>query len=167
VVPDHFTRDELPDACAPMLGRVNAPGPHHLLAWVDLARCVARSAIAQLELDDSPDSVALLEEMTSPSFVLLDHVTRRAAAATTIEALHAKADIYGRMGDRMLATVSRADRDRVEQMIEPWNERARAVYRKIIALGDAHPELSWNPGVRLAIRDSERHLAAPIATRED
>ena len=178
--PDEFSVYELPEPCEPMLDRVNARGPQRLPAWVELARCVANAAIAQLELDDSADSVALLEEMTGPSFVLLDHVTGKADVATKISALRAKADLYTQMGGLMLATVAQpttsrakawrhyeARRAKIEDMIEPWNERATATHRRIVALGEAHPELASNPEVRLAIRNSERQLSVPIATRED
>ena len=175
-----ITVEETPERCYESLERVNAPTlDEQVSGRIDLASCVADEALAPLELTDQPESVIVIDEMMGPAFWLLDEAMSRGDTAVRVAALRTKADIFGRMGTRMLATVAPSrsatfdaalQRERrlqiVGRMVEPWEERARQTHAQIVALGDAHPELLQDPAAQLAILDSERRLAIPIATRE-
>jgi hypothetical protein len=162
--------EETPELCRSSLPRVNAPALADQIAGrIELASCVADAAFAPLALTDRPESVVVLDEMVGPAFVLLDEAMSRGDAAAKIAALRVKADIYARMGARMIATVPPQNAHRrhdVEVMIEPWQVRARRTHQRIVDIGDAHPELQNDPAARLAILDSERKAATPIAQRD-
>ncbi len=171
--------DEAPGPCHTILERVNAPGlPQQLAGRIELASCVADQAIFPIELSDERESVAIIEELVGPAFHLLDQVMAAGGAATKIAALRVKADIYTRMGARMMATVTvptnmsgkaaeQYDTRRriVRELIEPWQDHGRVTHERIVVIARAHPELQRNKVVQLAINDSERKLATPIATR--
>lgn len=174
-----INENEAPDPCHSILVRVNAPSLAQQLAGrIELASCVADQAIVPIELNDEPESVAIIDELVGPAFTLLDQVMANGDAATKIAALRVKADIYARMSARMLATVTmpanmsgkaaaRYDTRRriVREWIEPWQDHGRMTHERIVVIARAHPQLQRNKVVQLAINDSERKLATPIATR--
>ena len=172
--------DEAPDECHALLPRVNAVSLAQQLAGrIELASCVADHAIIPIELDVGAESVVLIDELICPAFTLLDQVMANGDAATKIAALRLKAEIYTRMGARMMATVpapanmsgraaARHDtlRRSTLEMIEPWEDLGRVTHQRIVDIARVHPELQRNKAVLVAVNDSERKLATPIAMRE-
>ncbi|MBA3458485.1 MAG: hypothetical protein H0T46_00880 [Deltaproteobacteria bacterium] len=168
-----------PARCRPMIKRTQVPSlTQQLPARIALASCVADAAMQPLQLIDGQESVLAIEQATAPAFALLDNVIDVGDASVKIVALRNRADLYGQMSAKMMMTVpplmtntpeAAALRDTrkqiVEGMVEPWKEMARSNHQAIVDLGRHHPELVKNPVAQTAIRDSERQLAIPVATR--
>lgn len=162
-----ITAEETPERCYASLPRVNGANLDDQIAGrIDLASCVADEALAPLELTDQPESVAVIAEIVGPAFVLLDEAMSRGGAAARVTALHLKGDIYRRMSARMMATAPPARASLVARWVEPWDARARQTHQAVVDLGNEHPELLEEPATRVAIFDSERKLAVPVAARE-
>jgi hypothetical protein len=168
-----------PARCRPMIKRTQAPSmTQQLAARIALASCIAEAAVQPLQLIDGPESVLAIEEAVKPAFALLDNVIDVGDAGVKIIALRTRADLYGQMSAKMrmsvpplvtntpeAAALHDTRKQIVEGMIEPWRELARSNHQAIVDLGRHHPELAKNAVARTAIRDSERQLAIPVATR--
>ena len=168
-----------PARCRPMIKKTQVPSLKlQLPARIALASCIAEAAMQPLQLIDGQESVLAIEEAVAPAFALLDNVIDVGDASVKIVALRTRADLYGQMSAKMMMTVpplmtntpeAAALRDTrkqiVEGMIEPWKELSRSNHQAIVDLGKNHPELGKNPVAQTAIRDSERQLAIPVATR--
>jgi hypothetical protein len=171
--------EDTPVRCRPMIKRTQVPSlTQQLPARIALASCMADAAMQPLKLIDGQESVVAIEEAVKPAFALLDNVIDVGDAAVKIVALRTRADLYGQMGAKLMMTVpplmtntpeAAALRDTrkqiVEGLIEPWKEMSRSNHQAIVDLGRHHPELVKNPVAQTAIRDSERQLAIPVATR--
>jgi hypothetical protein len=172
--------DDSTQRCKPMVKRTMVPSlPQQLSARIALAGCIADARMQPLQLIDSQESILAIEDAVAPAFALLDNVMDVGDASVKIVALRTKADLYTQMGSRMSTTVpapvgntpeAMALRDTrkqiVDGMIQPWRDRGREMHQAIVDLGRGHPELQRNPVAQTAIRDSERQLAIPVATRE-
>lgn len=168
-----------PARCRPMIKRTQVPSmTQQLPARIALASCIADASMQPLKLIDGQESVLAIETAVAPALALLDNVIDVGDAAVKIVALRTRADLYGQMGAKMMTTVpplmtntpeAAALRDTrkqiLEGMVEPWKELSRSNHQAIVDLGRHHPELVKNPVVQTAIRDSERQLAIPVATR--
>jgi hypothetical protein len=145
---------------------------------IALATCLSDARASELTLIDGQESVLALEKASEQAFAMLDNVADVGDAAVKIMALRAKADLYAALAARMASTVPPAAsstpeaaalrdtrRQIVEGMIQPWRERARELHETIVEIGRKNPQLARNPVAQTAIRDSERQLAVPVATR--
>lgn len=171
--------EDLPERCKLLAKRTAVPTlAQQLSARIALASCLGDARTQPLQLIDGQESVIALEQASEQAFAILDNVIDVGDAAVKIMALRAKADLYTALSAKMAATVpSPADsspeaaalrdtrRQIVEGMVQPWRERGRELHEAIVELGRTHPELARNPVAQTAIRDSERALAVPVATR--
>jgi len=150
-----------------------------LSARIALAGCISDARMQPLQLIDSQESILALEEANAPAFALLDNVIEVGDANAKIMALRAKAQLYTAMGAKMALTVPPATdnspeamalkdtrKQIVDGMMQPWRDRGREMHTMIVQLGRVHPELQRNPVAQTTIRESERQLAIPVATRE-
>lgn len=171
--------EDLPERCKLLAKRASVPSlAQQLTGRIALATCLADARQSSLELIDGQESVLALEAASEQAFAMLDNVVDVGDASVKIIALRAKADLYSALVTKMLMTVPpRADasaesqalqdtrRQIVEGMVQPWRDRGRELHQTIVELGRTHPELAKNPVAQTAIRDSERQLAVPVATR--
>ncbi len=171
--------EDLPERCKLLAKRTAVPSvAQQLTARIALATCLADARTASLSLIDGQESVIALEQSSEQAFAILDNVIEVGDAAVKIMALRAKADLYTALAAKMASTVpAPADgspeaaalrdtrRQIVDGMIQPWRDRGRELHEAIVELGRTHPELAKNPVAQTAIRDSERQLAVPVATR--
>lgn len=171
--------EDLPERCKPIAKRANVPSrAQQLTGRIALASCLADARASGLELIDGQESVIALEQAAEQSFAMLDNVAEVGDAGVKVSALRAKADLYTTLAAKLAATVPPAldatpesaalhdmRRQIVDGMIQPWRDRNREAHQAIVDLARAHPELARNPVAQTAIRDSERVLAVPVATR--
>ena len=171
--------EDLPERCKLLAKRTSVPSmTQQLSARIALASCLADARSSALQLIDGQESVLALEQAAEQAFAILDNVVEVGDPAVKIMALRAKADLYTAMSGRMAGTVPPAAsatpeaaalrdtrRQIVEGMIQPWRERGRELHEAIVELGRKNPQLARNAVAQTAIRDSERQLAVPVATR--
>jgi hypothetical protein len=171
--------EDLPERCKVLAKRTTVPSlVQQLSARIALATCLADARGSALQLIDGPESVLALEQAAEQAFAILDNVVDAGDPAAKIMALRAKADLYAAMSARMASTVPPAAsataeaaalrdtrRHIVEGMTLPWRDRGRELHEAIIELGRKNPQLARNPVAQAAIRDSERQVAVPVATR--
>ena len=171
--------EDLPERCKLLAKRTSAASlALQLSSRIALATCLADARSAPLQLIDGPESVLALEQAAEQAFAILDNVAEVGDPAVKILALRAKADLYAAMAARMASTVPPAAsatpeaaglrdtrRQIVEGMTMPWRERGRELHEAIVELGRRNPQLARNAVAQSAIRDSERQLAVPVATR--
>jgi hypothetical protein len=151
----------VPEACKPAAKQLSAPSlPLALQARLALARCEAEQALASLELVDCGESVTAVEAATAPAFELLDEVAAAGDPALAIVAEHTRAELYGSMRMRMLATVPAEPAGQLhdariavlETLMQPWRDKTDAAYKRAVAIAKAHPELAKNPVVQNVLR---------------
>jgi len=171
--------EDLPERCKLLAKRTAVASlAQQLSARIALATCLSDARASALPLIDGQESVLALEQASEQAFAILDNVADVGDPAVKIMALRAKADLYTAMASRMAATVPPAAsatpeaaalrdtrRQIVEGMVQPWRDRGRELHEAIVELGRKHPQLARNPVAQTAIRDSERVLAVPVATR--
>jgi hypothetical protein len=151
----------VPDACKPAAKQLATPSlPLALEARLALARCMAEQALAKLELVDCGESVTAVDTATAPAFALLDEVAAAGNPALAVVAEHTRAELYGTMRMRMLATVPAEPAGQLhdariavlETLMQPWREQSDAAYKRAVAIAKAHPELAKNPVVQNVLR---------------
>jgi hypothetical protein len=170
----------LPVPCKPLVAKAQSPTLSVALpARVSLASCIAEHAIAPLELCDCGASIAAIDAAAAPAIALLDDVVTNGDPASQAIAEHTEGQLYAGFVIRMMATLPAlgptateaeiALRDMRKQTLElqlaPWREAAMTSFQHVVEIARAHPELTKNPVVATAVRDSERRLAAEVATR--
>lgn len=170
----------VPAPCQPLARRaLAASSTVALSARISLASCMADRAIAPLSLCDCGESIQAIDAATAPALAVLDDVIDAADPAVKVIAEHTEGQLYAGFVVRLLATLPRvgpgasdaevALRDMRKQTLEaqlaPWREAALAAFQHVIEISRAHPEISGNPAVASAVRDSERQIAASVATR--
>lgn len=150
-----------------------------LSARVSLASCMVDQAVAPLQLCDCGDSVVAVDAAAGPGFAILDGVIAMGDPANQLLAEHTKGQRYAGFATRLQATLPKlgpdatdaetALRDMRKQTLEaqlaPWHEAAKTAFQQVVDMARAHPELSANPAIATAVRDSEQHLAADVASR--
>jgi hypothetical protein len=126
---------------------------------------------------------AALSDAAEPAVAMLDEVIAKAGDRmpnVAIVAQTAKANIYAGLVVRArtmvpslssvtgtkLAMLMEEHKD-LEQQLAPWVDREEAAFSAVSTLGRAHPELTRDPVIQTAIRDSNQALeATPLsATR--
>jgi hypothetical protein len=151
----------VPDACKPAAKQLATKSlPLALEARLALARCMGEQALATLELVDCGESVTAVDTATAPAFALLDEVAAAGVPALAVLAEHARAELYGTMRMRMLATVPAEPAGQLhdariavlETLMQPWRDKADAAYKRAVAIAKAHPELAKNPVVQNVLK---------------
>jgi len=169
--------DETPPRCKSLAKRAQVPSAmQSLAARISLAGCIADARMEPLSLIDGQESVLAIDVAVHPGLTMLDGVIDSGDAAMKVMALRAKAELYGRMRVKMMATVPapanttpeaaalrETRREIVESMVQPWSDRTRDAHQAIVALGKKHPELAKNPVAQATIRTSEQQLAQQVA----
>lgn len=178
--PAPFALDETTRRCQPLAKRASiGTVPQALSARVLLASCIADARIAVLSLIDGQESVLAMEEAVEPAIAMLDGVIAAGDPGLKISALHAKADLYGRMAAKMMDTVPppanttpeaaalrETRREIIAGMLGAWRDHIQGAHQAIVDLGRKHPALAKNPVAQATIRESERVLAEQVARAE-
>ena len=171
----------VPASCRTLASQAVAPNvPAALTARIALAGCLSEQAIAPLSLCDCGESIAAVDTAVAPAIALLDDVIGNADPATQVLAEHAEGALYVSFSQKLLATLPKVGpeaaeaevslreirRQTLDAQLAPWREAAMTSFQHVVEVVKAHSELTANPAVASAARDSEQQLAATIATRE-
>jgi hypothetical protein len=171
----------VPASCRTLANQAAAPNvPAALTARIALAGCLSDQAIAALSLCDCGESIAAVDTAVAPAIAILDDVIGNADPATQVLAEHAEGALYVSFSQKLLATLPKVGpdaseaetslremrRQTLDAQLAPWREAAMTSFQHVVEAVKAHGELSANPAVASAARDSEQQLAATVATRE-
>lgn len=168
----------VPEACRPLARQAQTLNPTTAMpARISLASCMSERAIAPLELCDCGASIEDINRAAAPAIALVDDVSAKAEPATKLLAEHAKGQLYAGFAVRMRATVPKlgtttaqsesALRDirakTLEAQLTPWHEAAAVAFQRVVEIGKANPQLTSNPAVATALRDSQQRLPTLVA----
>jgi hypothetical protein len=170
----------VPPPCSALARQALAPNlPAALSARISLAGCMSEQAIAPIALCDCGESIAAIDAAVAPAIAILDDVISNADPATQVIAEHAEGQLYAGFVQRLIATLPAIGagageaevslremrRQTLEAQLGPWRETAMTSFQHVVELVKQHGELTRNPAVASAARDSEQRLAATVATR--
>lgn len=169
----------IPEPCKPLAKQALASRlATALSARISLATCMADRAIAPIALCDCGQSIVAIDAATAPAIALLDDVIDKADPVLQVIAEHAQGQLYAGFAARVAATLPRPGSDASEAeralaamrtqtldaQLAPWREAALASFQHVMDAAKAHPQITGNPQVAAAVRDSERQLAASLTT---
>lgn len=169
----------VPGPCQSLARQALAASPVALSARVSLAVCLADRAVAPLTLCDCGESILAIDTATEPALALLDEVIDADDPATQAIAEHAEGELYAGFVTRLLATLPALPpeapaaeialremrRQTLDAQLGPWREASTRAFQRAVELAQQHPELADNRAVTVAVRDSQRRLAAEPGTR--
>jgi hypothetical protein len=170
--------EEIPERCRTIAKQASHPAlTQALAARISLASCLADAGTTGLMLVDAEESVIALDDGVKRSIELLDEVMAAGDRTQELIAAHTKGELYTTLRVRMLSTLPASDgtaasqalrdarRAILEAQLEPWREKARIAFERVVTLAKAQPKLLDNPVIKTAVRASEQRLAPQVATK--